>query len=398
MRKLGRGRLMLLVVALVSALVFAACGDDDESSGGGDGAAGTSADAGQSSANKQRAEEAIAAYTGKPSEFPVSEPLEKRPGAITIAFMDCGTPICGLYRQLSGGAAKALGAKFTSVKGGASGEAVNAAYSSIVEMKPDGVISPAIDPVLWQRQLQQFKDANIPVSISGIVNEAEYGLDQPPNSTVLGRESTVRGGKLMADWVYAKYGDDANIQFSWVPELAFSAVTRDAFVTEMKELCPSCEVRPIKIGVATLGNRAPQTIVSDLQAHPKTNVLVASVSEQFNGLPPAMRTAGIGVAKAGDPIEAGKTVAVVGTGATPTNLQYLKDGQQTVDLAVDFPIVNWTLVDSVARAVVGQDPKPGLPVVQFLTQEDIKFDPSRGWTGYPDFADRFMKLWQGGGS
>jgi hypothetical protein len=23
----------------------------------------------------------------------------------------------------------------------------------------------------------------------------------------------------------------------------------------------------------------------------------------------------------------------------------------------------------------------------------MKFDPSKGWTGYPDFAQRFAKLW-----
>ena len=396
MRRLGSGRLALLAATLASVLVLAACGGDDDE-GGGTSAGGGTETAADTSASKAKAEEAIAEFTGKPSPFPVTEPLEEKPTGLSIAFMDCGTPICGLFRDLTGGAAKAMGADFASVKGGASGEAVNAGFNSILERKPDAVIAPAVDPRQWQGQLEDFKAADIPVAVTGIVNEAEFGLDQAPNSTALGKEHTERAGKLLADWVYAKYGEEANVQFSWVPELAFSAIERDAFTAEMKSLCPSCEVRDLKIGVATLGNRAPQTIVSDLQANPETNVLVASVSEQFNGLPPAMRTAGISAAKPGEALEAGSKVAVVGTGATPLNLQYLKDGQQTVDLAVDFPIVSWTLVDGAARGAVGQDPKPGLPVIQFLTGEDIKGDPSKGWTGYPDFADRFMKLWQGGG-
>jgi ribose transport system substrate-binding protein len=396
MRRLGSGRLTLLAATLASALVLAACGGDDED-GGGSSAGGGAETTADTSANKAKAEQAIAEFTGKPSPFPVTEPLQEKPAGIEMAFMDCGTPICGLFRALTGAGAKAMGADFASVKGGASGEAVNAGFNSILERDPDAVIAPAVDPRQWQQQLEEFKEKEIPVAVTGIVNEAEFGLDQAPNSTALGKEHTERAAKLLANWVYANYGEEANVQFSWVPELAFSGLEKDVFTAEMKALCPSCEVHDLKVGVATLGNRAPQTIVSDLQANPDTNVLVASVSEQFNGLPPAMRTAGFSAAKPGEKLEAGSKVAVVGTGATPLNLQYLKDGQQTVDLAVDFPIVAWTLVDGAARGAVGQDPKPGLPVIQFLTGEDIKGDASRGWTGYPDFAERFMKLWQGGG-
>ena len=35
----------------------------------------------------------------------------------------------------------------------------------------------------------------------------------------------------------------------------------------------------------------------------------------------------------------------------------------------------------------------GSGVVQFLTKKDITFDPAKGWSGYPDFAERFAKLW-----
>ena len=57
----------------------------------------------------------------------------------------------------------------------------------------------------------------------------------------------------------------------------------------------------------------------------------------------------------------------------------------------------WTVVDAAARQLVGQTlvgpEAEGLSAYQFLTQDDITFDPSKGWTGYPDFAERFTKLW-----
>jgi hypothetical protein len=32
-------------------------------------------------------------------------------------------------------------------------------------------------------------------------------------------------------------------------------------------------------------------------------------------------------------------------------------------------------------------------VQQFLYPKDITFNPKQGWTGYPNFAKMFLKLW-----
>ena len=32
-------------------------------------------------------------------------------------------------------------------------------------------------------------------------------------------------------------------------------------------------------------------------------------------------------------------------------------------------------------------------VIQFLTAKNLKGDMSRGWSGYPDFVDRFKAVW-----
>jgi len=238
------------------------------------------------------------------------------------------------------------------------------------------------------------------MSTAGIINGDEFGLTTAPNVAALGKDAITRAGTLMADWVYAKYGDKANVQFNLVSELAFSRLITDAFTSELKSLCPKCEVRELKIPITTLGNNAPQLIVSDLQANPKTTVVAASGSENMSGLPAAFKVAGLRAAKEGEMVEAGKVIATVGEAGGPSSLQDVKDGKQTVDLALDAPAVGWTLVDSVVRGINGQELDPqeakGLPPVQFLSQSDIKFDPSRGWTGYPDFAERFIKLWKGG--
>ena len=169
-----------------------------------------------------------------------------------------------------------------------------------------------------------------------------------------------------------------------MPELSFSAVIQDAFKAELSSLCPDCKVHELKIPVATLGNKAPQLIVSDLQANPDTNVVVGANSEQMIGLPAALKTAGL-------------KVDTIGGAGSPVTLQYLKDGQQTADVALDLPVLTWSMIDAAVRGATGQqlgaDQAKGLPPQQILMQKDIVFDPKMGWTGYPDFADRFLKLW-----
>jgi ribose transport system substrate-binding protein len=374
------------VAALAGALGATGCGSDSKSDSGG-GASADAAPAADNSASLARAKEAIAPFTGKPSAFPLETPLSKRPAGETVAFMDCGTPVCGLFRDLATAGAQVMGIKLKVVKTGQSADSINAAFSSIVESKPAAVINTANDPVTWQKPLEDLKAAGIPITNTGIINGADFGLTTDPNSVMFGKDSSDQIGKLLADWVYVKYGADSNAAFYYAPELNFMAVIRDSFTNEMKELCPDCTVRAVKIPVTSFGNSAPQKIVSDLQAKPDTKVAVAANSEIFIGLPAALKTAGI-------------TVDTVGTGGGPVNLQYVKDGQQTVDLALDLPVLSWTLVDAAVRPIVGDKVPPeeakGLPPLQFLTKDDIKFDPSKGWTGYPDFGQRFAKLWGAG--
>jgi ribose transport system substrate-binding protein len=49
-----------------------------------------------------------------------------------------------------------------------------------------------------------------------------------------------------------------------------------------------------------------------------------------------------------------KDVQLVGSNPLPTNLQYLKDKQGTVELGADLNTLAWTAVDTAARLMIGQ--------------------------------------------
>lgn len=362
------------VPAVVSAVAIAisGCGSDDESSQSGSASA--------SASQKDAAAAAIKPFVGQPSAFPVTEPLKRVPKGATLAFMDCGTPVCALFWDLLVPAAKTMGVKLTRVKAGQQASTVSAAFDTVVSQKPDAVLVTAIDPELWKNPLKELQAAKIPVITNGIVEAEDFGIKAPGYA----RNETARDGKLLADYVVSEFGDKSKVALYVVPELPLTVGIAESFEKELKAICPACSQRRVEIAVSTLGNTAPNRIVSDLQTNPDSTVAVFSTDEIETGLPSALQAADI-------------DIKTLGNVPTPTNLQYIKEGKQTAALATDLPVMMWSMVDKAARFITGQEPvgdqAKGLVDVQFLTKADIKFDPAKGWTGYPDFAQRYAKLW-----
>jgi len=378
---LVRRTVLALSACLALALGLAACGSSGDKTSS---TSSTSSSTSASSGNKAAADAAVKPYIGKPSPFPVTEPLKSVKKGATVAYMDCGTSICGLFWQLLEPAAKTMGVKLTRYKAGSAANTVTQAYDSALAAKPDAVIAAAIDVELWKSQLKKFQADNIPVVTTGILGTQKYGI----KAAQAAESASELEGKLMADYTASKFSDAKKIAIYDVPELSFTRLVTQAYQDELKKVCPDCSTRVTHVPVATMGTSAPQQIVSDLQANSGTNLAVFSIDELESGLPAALQTAGI-------------KVKTLGNSPSPTQLQYLKEGKETAALAVDLPVLGWTLLDQAARQMAGQaltgEEAKGISPVQFLTQADIKFDPSKGWTGYPDFAQRFAKLWGVGG-
>ena len=327
------------------------------------------------------AQAAIKPYTGQPSAFPVTENLKAVPKGKTIAFSDCGTPICGLFWDILQPAAKTMGVKLKRYKAGAAANTVNSAFDSILADKPAAVIVAGTPIDLWKNKIDKFKAAKIPIVTTGILDTKQYGIQ----AAQAAEDSSILGGKLLANYVAANFGANSKVAFYDIPELTFTGLTGTTFESELKKVCASCSTRIVHVPIATLGNTAPNRLVSDIQANPDTNVMVFGTDEIQAGFPAARQAAGI------------TKVKTLGNTPNPQGLQYVKEGKSDAVLGVDLPVLTWVLLDQAARQIAGQalsgDEAKGLPVMQFLTQKDITFDPSKGWTGYPDFGTRFAKLW-----
>jgi ribose transport system substrate-binding protein len=369
-------------VAVVSA---AACGSSASSSSSSPSSSTSSPSSSASAqgANVAAAQAALAPYIGKSSAFPVTDPLaSKLPAGKKFVYLQCSTPICAEVGELLQGAVKGIGGTMTVVNAGATATTAQAAASSALALKPDAVILGAISPDLFGSGLKTLANAGVKlVSLQVDQNVTPFGI----TFNYLGTNLSLRNGQLLADWVIANEGAHANAVLYTLPALDISAPVQQAFEAEMAKNCPSCTVRVVPIDVATIGTTAPTTVVTDLQAHPNTNVAVFVSLSAAAGLPAAMKAAGI------------SSVKTVGFGPTAGNLQDIKDGNLTAALDIDFPVSTWTAVDAAARLIEGGQPtaseQAGDVPEEFLGQKDITFNPTLGWSAYPDFAQRFATLW-----
>ena len=372
------------VVAVVSAAACSSSGPGSSSASSS--GSGSSSSGSAQGANVAAATAALAPYTGHPSAFPVTVPLpEKLPAGKKFVFLQCGTPFCALAGMSLQAAVAAIGGKFTKLDAGTTASSAQAAASSALALKPDAVFM-TVDPSLFGDGLKKLSAAGVEVvSISIAKDAAPYGV----SFNYIGAGEVDHDGKLLADWVIAHSGAKANTVFYGLPAFDFSNPMQQAFQHEMKKNCPSCTVRTVPIDASTIGTTAPNTVVADLQAHPATNVAVFVSMQIAQGLPAAMRAAGL------------TGITTVGRGPTPGNLQDIKRGALTAGLAIDAPVSTWTAVDSAARLIEGAQPtaneQAGDLDEQILGQKDITFNTTDGWIGYPDFTQRYATLWHTGG-
>ena len=334
----------------------------------------------QDQAEIDKAKAVVAAHSGQPSPFPITEPLLKKPTGKRIAFIDCGSPICGIFADVAETPAKMLGMIPTRIKSGTTADGVATAFDTVLDGHFDGVFVPALAPSLWDRYLDKLNANHIPVVASGII-----GLDRAKVPVVLASEPSAKiTAVLMADWAVARDGAKLNTVFYTTPELSFTGFMASAFVDEIKARCKSCEVRVVEIPVVAFGNKAPSIVVDDLEAHPKTTSAVFAVGEQAIGLAPALKTADI-------------KIPILLDAPDPSTLAELQDGVYEAGIGSDLALISWMAMDSLARLTTGQAPSQGAVddklVLQVLHSSDIKGDVSRGWTGYPDFPEQFKALW-----
>jgi ribose transport system substrate-binding protein len=327
------------------------------------------------------ARQTIAAYVGHPGPFPVTDKLKRVPKGALIAYVGNTTQVSVLTYQYVSAAAKVMGVRVKQISAGDSATSAAQAFTAVVATHPKAVIVVGVNMDLWSRYVPQLKSQGAKIVAYGVTGTAKYGIHATQAAEGFARTA----GKLLAAYAVAKWGSQAHIVYYPTPELAFTKTEEAGVRSELAAVCPGCSLRVVDIPITALGTTAPGLVVADLQAHPDTTAVLFPIDLAQVGLPAALKVAGINMPHR------------IGVGPVPANLEYLKTGQEAVALGYDQPVQAWELLDQAAREIVGQKltgpASQGVPVMQFLTQKDITFNPKNGWTGYPNYAKRFAQLW-----
>jgi len=355
------------VILAATALIITGC------------SSGAPASEGDAATADVAAAQATLAEFAQPTGFPVTTPLEALPTGARVAYAQCGTPNCALFGDLMEAPAAALGMELTRVDAGQTADEVATAFDSIVAGDYDAVIVSSIQPALWSRYLDQLVADEVP-----IISTGNSGLDPAKVFLNAGDESLNTYGKVLADWVTVEADGPAEVALYVTPELAPTLTMQRAFEERIAEVNPDAEVRVVEIPVAQFGSTASQIVVDDLLAHPNTEIVAFTLGEMMGGLPSALKAADITGLKS------------IHAASTPATLEGIAAGEFTAGITTDFGVYIWTLVDAAARAVVGQDVDQAVRddelVMQVVTAEDLPEDNSKGWSGYPDFAERFAEI------
>lgn len=385
----NRRRMQTLCLGLVVALAclgLAACGGGGSSSSGSGGSTAeaepSAAESSDGGANVSAARSMIAPYQKGPTPFPVDEPLKKKLAAGEhLSYLQCATPYCALLGELYGAAAEMVGTKLDIVKATESTESLQNGLSSIEAGDPAALLLAGVNLASLGGGLEGFTDKQIPVSVTAIMGGEAKGID----ANVNGEEAVELAGELLANWAIVNGAPEGGVVWFEVPELDFSKYETEGFERAMEENCPECEVLVAKTPISSVGSTAPSIVVSELQAHPDVKVALFASFETATGLPAAMQSAGV-------------EAKTAGYAPTPGNLQDIQSGALTATVGLDTAVVSFTQVDAAVRLATGQKltkaEQESMPVIQLLEKKQLEgVDVTKGWNGYPDFAERFAKVW-----
>jgi len=316
--------------------------------------------------------------TGLIQTEPLPEPVDEN---TVVAFLNNDTAVAGIMYASIQAAAATAGVTLVNVSTGTDAQSINAALNSVVEMKPDIVISEAIDATFWQDQLKELQDQGVAIVYGSQPNAEDFGT----NDSLGGLNSSLVNGKVLAAGAVAfTCGTGDEFVFYNIPELGFSAIQLEGTQDYLKEICPDCNLRVVDISI--VDPSPADKIVSDLQSHPETDFFITPGDQFQIGLSDKAELAGITNAHG------------FGQSSLPPNVQQLQDGLQTAGFAVDLNMYLYLQLDEGLRKAQGvwEDYSDWEAVNKSLSRvltPANASDVATGFVAYPDMEKDFKTLW-----
>lgn len=369
-----RPRFAVASLAVLACLVASGCGSSDKSTTPSD---SSNSAAPASNSGLAEAEAVVKKFTDQPTAFPDLPPLKALPKGKKFVYVPCSAPECVAIGGYMKSEAAKMGADFKMIPAGATAQGTTTAFDSALAGKPDVIMTDAVEPSAWGPQLKKANALGI--------KTVAFNVNKPETTGVTwwyGSELFGPLGEYLADWVIADSKGKGKAVFVWPPQLAVFTPTAEGFKAEMAKRCPDCSADALEVPAGDIATpRLPTAVVSYLQKHPDVKYVVPAFGSMTLGLAGAFKTGGI-------------DAKILTQACSPPNYETVKAGGEAVCLAKSLQMEGLLALDGAARLATGQatveNPRPSF---QFLGKDQITFDPKKGWFPYPDYIQRFEKIW-----
>ncbi len=363
------------VTALLSALAACSSGSSGSSSSAG-GATDSTAVA--------SAQAILTQFENTPTAIPVTTPLKTpAPKGKTLIFLTQGN-VPGVVKLGDGekAAAAAIGWNFSEINYDQSNPAsLQSALSTALVKHPTVVSLTGTDPSqIGASTLAAYGKAGVP-----IVDSTASGVTL--TKTIIGDpagDPTYQNyAKVAAAWFVVDSGGKGKALVANVQGITILKTYANAFVSEVKQLCPGCSAKIVPVPIASaLGGQEQPLVVSSLRSNPSYKYVFYDDGDFAIGINSALSAAGLTGIKVG------------GSDFQPEQAKALSSGTQAAWTGENLVNTGYTAVDVALRWVEGMpttedaNPQP----TQLLTKDKIGGLVDFQQPG--DALSQWKKLWQ----
>lgn len=355
---------------LMTVAILSGCGTAGER------ATGEGDDAKLLSAAAERVRVATAPVEAEWSKSAVAAGTDKR----SVVLVPCNQSQPGCTQPAIGArqAIEALGWKAHMIDGKGTGDNQNAAVMQALSLRPDAIMTFAIDPSTIQQSLKAARGQDVPV-----ISSAGEKSDLVASSVNPRADVYTTTGSLLADLAIVE--NDAQVKALVLHDTGFSVLgpRYEGFVNRLGE-CAGCEVlEEQNFTAADLAVGLPRLVQQLVQRHPDFNTIYVDYDDAVPPLLQALKSLGV----------KDKTV-LASNGTVQATECIAQECGQTATTAFSLEGIGWAAVDQLTHIWAGEDPARAVyPLgVKLITSENA--DQIDGmWDGDSDYRKIYLKRW-----
>jgi ribose transport system substrate-binding protein len=331
-------RAAVFSAAMAVLVALAACSSSSSSTSSGASTSSNAAATGSaSSSGVAQANAAATKALAMPTSITQTTPLaSKAPSGKSIIFVSNG--LAATERIATGvhEAADAIGWSYSEIHFDAANPAtLESALLTALAKKPSAVAEAGSpQSTFGTSTIAAYKAAGVPIILGSV---APILLGDPIYGTPAGEASEQVVGKDLADWFIANSDGKGKAILENYTSAPVLDVFRDAFIAEVKALCPDCSTKVVAVTQADVDAGTLITkVIAAARTNPSYKYIFFDNGQFADGILSALSAAGLsGLIIGGRSIDPyGKEALAAGTEAVWTGQSYYLQGEAMVDVAL----------------------------------------------------------------